>query len=218
MEAIQRALAARANAKTRQWWERYMRGAIPFRGVPMGGIREVVTQWAAGRDRAEIRATALELMRQRYSEDKIAGVLIFAEILPATRRDLPDLARLFAENAINDWSTCDWLCVKVLGPLIEREGLPAARAIVKWKSSKQLWQRRAAAVAFVNLAKRGAYADQILEACEALVTSEERFAQTGVGWVLRELKAAEPERVAAFVEKHRAGMSKEALRRISSGR
>ena len=218
METIQRELARRADAKTKDWWERYMRGAIPFRGVPMAKIREVILAWARDRDRGEIRRVALALLRQTYSEDKIAGILLFAEVLHPTHRDLPDFAKLFRDGAIADWSTCDWFCVKVLGPMIERDGLPAARAIVKWKSSKPLWQRRAAAVAFVNLAKRGVFAELIVETCEALVEDSERFAQTGAGWVLRELKHAEPKLVADFIREHEPKMSKEALRRVSSAR
>ena len=88
MDEIQRELARRADAKTKQWWEKYLRGAIPFRGVPMAAIREVITKWAKGRDRDEIRATALELLRQEHAEDKIAGILLFAEILHPTHRDI----------------------------------------------------------------------------------------------------------------------------------
>src|SRR3712207_8372132 len=61
------------------------------------------------------------------SEDKLAGVLFLQEILlPAGaldwRSDLPRIARLFDEGYIRDWSTCDWFCVKVLGPLVEQQG------------------------------------------------------------------------------------------------
>jgi hypothetical protein len=40
----------------------------------------------------------------------------------------------------------------------------------------------------------------------------ERFAQTGTGWVLRELSLAEPERVVEFIAQHAGPFSTEALR------
>ncbi len=40
--AIADRLAAAADEKTRRWWERYLKGAVPFRGVPMAGIRRIV--------------------------------------------------------------------------------------------------------------------------------------------------------------------------------
>jgi 3-methyladenine DNA glycosylase AlkD len=42
----------------------------------------------------------------------------------------------------------------------------------------------------------------LLDVCADTVQSDERFAQTGTGWVLRELSSAEPERVMDFIEQH----------------
>ena len=52
----------------------------------------------------------------------------------------------------------------------------------------------------------------VLEICAATVQSQERFAQTGTGWVLRELSRAEPERVVAFLEVNARLFSAEGLR------
>ena len=205
VRSIQRALDARADPKVKAWWEKYMRGVLPFRGVPMAGIREVVLAHPASKD------LALRLLRQKHSEDKIAGILMLQR-LELDVRDLDDFAALFEDGSIADWSTCDWFCVKVLGPLIARRGEAMAQAIAEWRHSENLWQRRAAGVAFVNLVRRGDYADLVLTVCEAPVQSPERFAQTGTGWLLRELSHAEPERVAAFVRRHRKRFSSEGLR------
>ena len=52
----------------------------------------------------------------------------------------------------------------------------------------------------------------VLEICAATVQCQERFAQTGTGWVLRELSRAEPERVIAFLEVNARLFSAEGLR------
>jgi 3-methyladenine DNA glycosylase AlkD len=44
------------------------------------------------------------------------------------------------------------------------------------------------------------------------VRDTERFSQTSVGWVLRELSRANPSAVTAFVEEHSDEMSAEARR------
>lgn len=111
----------------------------------------------------------------------------------------------------------DWFCVRVLGPPVQQQGEGCAHAIAEWWHAENLWQRRASGVAFVNLASIGeanfnGFADMLLEICAATVQCKERFAQTGTGWVLRELSLAEPERVANFVETHRDDLSGEALR------
>ncbi len=228
VERLQTRLDQQADARTKAWWEAYLKGVIPFRGVKMAGIRGVLHAWFAEERLGEALAVeqqkglALALLAERYAEDKLAGILFWQEILlPAGaidwRADLPRFARLFADGHIADWSTCDWFCVRVLGPLAQQQGADCARAIAAWREADSLWQRRAAAVAFVNLARHGAatfpgFTDMLLASCAALVRSPERFAQTGAGWTLRELSRADQERVVAFVEAHIQYFSREGLR------
>jgi len=165
---------------------------------------------------------ALALLRRPVAEDKLAGILIFQELLlPAEvtdwRSDLAALELVFDEGHIWDWNTCDWLCVRVLGPLVDRNGEPCARVIASWTDAPGLWRRRAGVVAFVNLAARGddffeGFVDLLLDAGAANTRDPKRFSQTSVGWVLRELSDAEPARVFEFVDGHREQMSKEAIR------
>jgi 3-methyladenine DNA glycosylase AlkD len=112
---------------------------------------------------------------------------------------------------------CDWLCVKVLGPLAEQQGEACARAISEWREASSVWQRRASVVAFANLARKGdrnfpGFTEMVLDNCTHLLGSKERFVQTGVGWVLRELSNSDEERVIGFVEANLDRFSREALK------
>lgn len=152
----------------------------------------------------------------------MAGILFLQEMLLPKgavkwQSDLPEFARLFAEECVTDWNTCDWFCVKVLGPLVEQQGEACARGISEWRNAKNLWQRRASGAAFVNLAKNGdanfdGFTDMLLEICAATVQHRERFARPVGGWVLRELSLAEQQRVAGFIEVHLGHLSTESLR------
>jgi len=106
--------------------------------------------------------------------------------------------------------------VKVLGPLVERDGEPCARAIGDWRIASQLWQRRASAVAFVNLVKRDeifpGFFQIVMESCEVLVSDRERFSQTGAGWVLSEMARVNPTAVETFLKDHLEEMSREAVK------
>ena len=223
MEDLATRLDARANDRTREWWSRYLKGAIEFRGVPMAGVRAVVHDlW---RDRAlderpreEQFDVVLALLAQPYAEDKLAAILALAERLleSLSAHDVPFLAEPFARGHVADWSTCDWYCVKVLARLLERAP-DAAEPIAAWRTSTSLWQRRAAAVSFVRVARRPDarlpnVAALVLEVCAANVRDPARFSQTSAGWVLRELSHAEPAAVAAFVAEHAELMSTEARR------
>jgi 3-methyladenine DNA glycosylase AlkD len=227
ISGLQARLESKANPKTKAWWEGYLKGAIPFRGVKMGDIRSALHTWLREESiptelsPAENMELALQLLQEIHCEDKLAGILYLQEVLIPSgaldwRRDLARFADLFQDGYIYDWNTCDWFCVKVLGPLAELEGQPCARAISAWSNSENLWQRRAAGVAFVNLAKKGeayfpGFSEMLLETCAALLQSQERFSQTGAGWVLRELSLAEPQRVAAFIQAQLQNLSREAL-------
>jgi 3-methyladenine DNA glycosylase AlkD len=224
--SLQQQLDQRADPKTRAWWEGYLKHVIPFRGVKMADIRAALHQWRQeeGVDRlpaVQQKELALALMRLEHTEDKLAGILFLQEVLlPAGAihwsDDLPRFAELFQQGFIYDWNTCDWFCVRVLGPLSEQQGAECAHAIAAWRTGATLWQRRAAAVGFVNLAKHGeanfaGFSEMLLATCAPLVASSERFAQTGAGWVLRELSVAEPARVLAFVEERVDQFTREGL-------
>ncbi|MEN9578415.1 MAG: hypothetical protein RJA70_1424 [Pseudomonadota bacterium] len=195
LEALTTRLDALATEKSRAFWERYLKGVVPFRGVPMASIRKAVHAWwhADGPSTLTVpaqKALTLRLFEGTFCEDKLAGTLVLQEVLldELTLQDVDALGALFDAKLIADWNTCDWFCVKVLGKLVARD-LPSrtiADEIASWRTARTLWQRRAANVAFVNLAKRGetnfeGFTTLMLDTCAVTIRSEERFAQTGVG-------------------------------------
>ena len=223
ISTLQIRLQEKAIPKTKAWWEAYMKQVIPFRGVKMPTIRAVLHQWytSEGIDKglrfAEQKDLALDLFQGEYAEDKLAGILFLQEILlPAgaidCTADISCFAALFTNNWIYDWNTCDWFCVKVLGPLIRREGQDCAEAIAGWKNAENLWQARAAVVAFVGVAANQDYYPLIQNACGVLIRREERFAKTGVGWILRDISKHNGEWVKAFIASHLSYFSNESLK------
>ncbi len=184
----------------------------------MADIRRSVKVHSDGATPEYLRTLALSMFRQPIAEQKLAAILILQEhLLPMNEmvasRDLPELVKLFDKQHIFDWNTTDWLCVRVLGKLIEQDGIDTAQLISDWVSTgNTLWQRRAALVSFVYLAPKGIHADIILDTAAILVQEEERFAQTGVGWVLRSLSDVMPDKVYEFLKRNKQHVSVEALR------
>lgn len=228
LSALEARLDALATEKSRAFWERYLKGTVPFRGVPMASIRTAVHAWWREDGPSSLaspaqKALALSLFDGRFGEDKLAGTLTLQELLleALTLEDVDELAALFERERIADWNTCDWFCVKVLGRLVARD-LPSramAEAIAFWRGARTVWQRRAANVTFASLAKRGegnfeGFTRLMLETCAVTVCSEERFAQTGVGWLLRELAETERAAVLAFTRRHLGAMSREGVRYV----
>lgn len=194
----------------------------------MAEIRKVVAAAVGDHtesSEAELKAAARELIAQPLSEDKLAGVLLLSEHLldHLGTDDLPMLHGWLAAGHLGDWNSCDWFSVKVLGRMLAHaaDPQPLADALIAWTASEELWVRRAGLVAFVNLAPRGDAAldgltRRVLEGAVRNVSDPRRFAQTSVGWVLRELSKARPDDVRAFLADHAEDMSTEARRAASS--
>ena len=209
-------LAEHADSERRAWWERYLKGEARFRGVQMADTRAAVQTLVVRYGIAEADArTFLEVagscFRRPDSEDKIAGALLLAEhgLDTLTIEHVGDLAAPLAADLLADWNTCDWYCVKVVGPFVAAgSDLEArARVVADWRQAPGLWQRRAAAVAFVGLAAAPAepfdgFVELMLEICRTNTADPTRWSQTSVGWLLRELAHARPEQVLEFLEQH----------------
>jgi 3-methyladenine DNA glycosylase AlkD len=209
-----------ASPAKKEWWEKYLRNVIPFRGVGIPEIRKQLAVWREVSGVAEWTTEdqlgiALRLFEEPLAEDKLAGILLLQEYLydEFSWQDLlPKYEALYSKQQIFDWNTCDWFCVRVLGPTIALHGHPCAQAIAAWRTSVDLWQARSSVVAFVKVAAEQQYYPLIYESCAMLTQREERFAKTAVGWILREISRYDRNGVERFVAEHVEHFSNEALR------
>ena len=217
---LQHALDGSSSGATKAWWERYLKGAIEFRGVGIPQIRSVLAAWRSDSGvgywpLADQFALALRLFEEPMAEDKLAGVLFLQEYLydrMPWRTSLRHYSSLFERRLIADWNTCDWFCVRVLGPTIATHGSACATAISRWNQSPELWKARASVVGFVPVIAEPVYHPLVLRSSVVLIRREERFAKTAVGWILRDLSKYEPGKVTAFVDEQLRYFSTEALR------
>lgn len=199
-----------------------MKGSAPFLGVKMGDIRSILHQWhkayiQKNLDLNQQFELALALFEGETTEEKLAGTLFLQEILmPAgaikCTRDLARLEALFTNRSIYDWNVCDWFCVKVLGPLINRSGNSCAEGISKWRDAGNLWQARASLVAFVPVAEETEYYPHIERSCHTVIRREERFAKTAVGWILRDISRHDQAFVKRVVTENIGHFSVESLK------
>ncbi|HEU0035521.1 MAG TPA: DNA alkylation repair protein [Kofleriaceae bacterium] len=223
-------LARESTQHGRALW--YRRGSARLRGVPIARhpdvvkIRSCVRAWWAEHGlescpTAVGKRIAVVLIEQPMIEHKLAGIVLLQDLLGTSLRssDLAAFARLFAAGHLADVTVVDWFITKVLVTLLDRlQGRrDVVRGLVAWRNAESMWQRRAACLAFLELAPHGdaalaGLAEQILTVCATVVWSPERFDQTAVGIVLRELSRAAPDVVEAFFRRHALLMSKECAR------
>ena len=217
---LQVALDEASSATTKRWWNRYLKGAIEFRGVGIPQIRSVLADWQSDSGvgswpLADQFALALRLFEEPLAEDKLAGVLFLQEYLydgVPWRESLRQYGSLFERRLIADWNTCDWFCVRVLGATIATHGRACAKTISMWSQSPELWKARASVIGFVPVIAELDYHPLVLRSSTVLVRRDERFAKTAVGWILRELSRHDSGTVAAFVDEQLPYFSRESIR------
>ncbi|MAT61723.1 MAG: hypothetical protein CMH41_08810 [Micrococcales bacterium] len=227
--ALRKELNSRSQSRVQAHWDAYLKGNAEFLGVPMAGVRATVNSlWDSGLSdlpTTDQREIFTRWARQPYTEERLAAVLLLAEhVMPALSDD--DLERLeepLVSGVFADWHIVDWYSTKVMSAYVAGgDRTLRSDTVLDWADAPALWQRRAAVVSFVPHAKqprefRQDLPERLLIACDGNINaSPERFAHTGVGWVLREMSVAEPTLVADYVAE-RPQLTSEA-RRMATAR
>jgi 3-methyladenine DNA glycosylase AlkD len=111
---------------------------------------------------------------------------------------------------VDGWGSCDHLC-GIIGKLIAAFPELSSRR-KKWTGSRNMWLRRAAAVALIVPVERGLLLDDVFETAEILLMDEEDLVQKGYGWMLKVAGDYFFEEVRKFVMKHKCRMPRTSLR------
>ena len=215
---IIKAIRARQNAEKALWLENYVKHDIKSFGVGIPAIREIIKQFVketqydktAVKDQIELLDN---LMKDVYTEPKLAAIL-FIQLYWRTKNGggiLKIASDWFDNGWISDWNVCDWLCVRLLTPIVDGEPELAVSEFNKWNTSPNLWKARAALVPFAQSKNMANHTETILRFSTELIKREERFCKTAVGWALREYSKVDSELVINFLEEFGHFASKEVV-------
>lgn len=152
---------------------------------------------------------AEKLFAGRTIEEQALGVILLERAIskfgPAEFRRLERWLPM-----IGNWAACDALCVNLLGPLLLAH--PALPRVLRWQKSKNLWLRRAAAVALVPAARRGLHTGVILRVARLLLRDPDYMVAKGVGWLLKEAAEKRRPEVVGLLEREKGRATRLALR------
>jgi 3-methyladenine DNA glycosylase AlkD len=172
-----------------------------------------------GVNAATMRRLARELHQRVKADWTAAEAVAFCELMLADPRlevkgsalvvlgrfgkhldsDILNTARGWIEaGRCDSWAAIDALCGEVLGPLLERRPELIGRTAA-WAKSKNLWLRRAAAVALVRPARRGIALDEVYAHATPLLCDPQDLVQKAVGWLLREAGKTDLVRLQVFL-------------------
>jgi 3-methyladenine DNA glycosylase AlkD len=195
------------------WWNKYLKNVIPFIGVGIPDIRKIMIDWQKGMaDEFDYPGLADDLIRQEIAEYKLAGILIYQLFVLGKAENsliLDHVEKIFEQKNVYDWNTCDWLCVRVLTPMIDSGTRHDMVRIRGWHEREYLWHARAALVPFAQSRALANYYRTLSRPMHALLMRDERFAKTPVGWVLREISKFDMHYVQAFLHTNKTHLTKE---------
>ena len=215
-------VACQAN---KEWFEAYLKHVILYRGVKTPKVIEVVKLWRKKERIDELShleqlEVAAYLIKQTYAEDKFAGIYYMEKYLVGKvdfSLFFTYIENLFNAGAFNNWSTTDWLNMRVLSPLIDQHGIDAIRHFSAWVTKENIWQRRSSILCLRACVKHPKYVANIARVVKKLSGDNERFIQTGIGWVISDLSKSNfqvAEKVAEkIVEDNFENLSIEVIRR-----
>ena len=212
-------IAVLGNEEKARWLENYVKHGIKSRGVGIPKIREVVKDVAHHyllNERAMDQQTLLlgALMEEDFAEDKLAAI-IFMQLYwkeVDTGVKLKVVSRWFDAGLIYDWNVCDWLCVRILTPLVAEDPDACIKQFTEWNNDHNVWKARASLVPFAQSKTITAHLPTISQFSKVLIRREERFSKTAVGWVMREVSRIDPGFVRSFLQEHEEWTSKEVER------
>lgn len=216
---IENKITSIGNPDKAKWLENYVKHDIKSNRVGIPEIRQIVKEANRNnrlteRDISEQIEILNDLMSRDYTEDKLSAIL-YIQLFWSGKNENETIALIsdwFDKEWISDWNICDWLCVRLLTPLIDNWTKQTIIELKKWNKDKNQWKARASLVPFAQCKKIDEHKDIVYEFSIELIKRKERFCKTSVGWVLREYSKIDRDFVTAFLTKYNKWATKEVVK------
>ena len=177
-----------------------------FYGVRMPQVRKLARAGYAQIEGQWILSDAVQfaglMLQSAPLEAKVFGLLTLSRFETDFQpRLLATAERWLRSNYCDNWATVDALCPLVITPLVVEFPQLIPR-VERWVRAKNLWVRRAAAVTFVPLARRGSCLDPSYRVATALLGDRHDLIHKATGWLLREAGKTDTHRLSGFLIEH----------------
>jgi 3-methyladenine DNA glycosylase AlkD len=152
------------------------------------------------------------LMRDPYLETKAIGIEVVARYrLAFVPRLLPSWKRWLSSDLSANWATTDAIGGMLIGPLVADH--PRLIPVIEtWAAHRNLWVRRASAVALIPAIRRGLALDAAYAVAKTLHRDGHDLIQKAVGWMLREAGKQHPARLERYLRTEGARIPRTTVR------
>ncbi|MCF8356014.1 MAG: DNA alkylation repair protein [Melioribacteraceae bacterium] len=216
---IQNKITAIGKPEKARWLENYIKHDIKSKGVGIPDIRMIVKKandefGIKEKPQSDQIKLLTDLMTQEYTEDKLSAIL-YLQLFWHNEYDKQKIDLVsywFDERLITDWNVCDWLCVRILTPMIDNSPKVIISELKKWNTTKNMWKARASLVPFAQSKTMDHYKEIIGLLSVELIKREERFCKTAVGWVMREFSKIDKDFVLNFLSDNEKWTTNEVIK------
>ncbi|MCU0414357.1 MAG: DNA alkylation repair protein [Ignavibacteriaceae bacterium] len=216
---IRQELVKHHDAKKAKWLENYVKHDIKSLGIGIPQIRSIVQRVYNQNKLNELSLSKQkkllnELIQREYAEEKLAAIIYVQLYLKDTdvKFQLSMISSWFDKRWVYDWNICDWLCVRLLSPLVDKYPKQTIAELKKWNKDKYLWKARASLVPFAQCKTLKEHLKVANEFSTFLIKREERFCKTAVGWILREISKSDNNYVKNFLDLHKQFITLEVIK------
>jgi 3-methyladenine DNA glycosylase AlkD len=183
-------LKAGADAERALRSKRYFKEHVDFLGLTSPEMRTIEADlWTRIRGRwklTDASAYAEAMLDDRFHEVRALGLLVLLRFRKEFDPPLFERVRKWlAADRLDNWALVDVFCPDALGPLLAAQTDLEAE-IKTWAKDPNRWVKRASAVAFIKLARRGRCLGTVYEIAERLFPVEDDLIHKATGWLLRE--------------------------------
>jgi 3-methyladenine DNA glycosylase AlkD len=206
VERLRADLVTHADPAAADGMQRYMKSAMPFRGVAKPA-RELLLRAALAEHPLPDAAALDAAVRELWDGAEFREERYLALSLTGHRRHVgwldPSWVPLLRHWIVTGgwWDSTDEIASKPIGRLL-RADPPALRPVLqRWSTDEDRWLRRTAVICQLG---SGPATDTALltEAIEANLADPDFFLRKGIGWALRQYARTDPAWVRAFVDAH----------------
>ena len=219
---IRRELKNAADASKASAMRRYMKSAMPYRGVQSAAQRQIYRRTFTAHelpDASSWQDTALALWRtagyreERYAAIELTGFARYRRF--QTLGALPMYEQMIVEGAW--WDFVDAVAIHRIGPLLAACPRTMTVRMRRWSGAENLWKRRTAIICQITFKERTNL--DLLYACiERNLDDHEFFIRKAIGWALRQYAWTDAAEIRRFVRAHEGRLSglsrREALKNI----
>lgn len=221
-ERIRAELRAAGDPERAVGQQAYMKSALPFHGVPVTGVRQLLRPLLASSFPAT-RAAWEETVRllwddATHREERYAAIGLARHRAARGWRDpasLPLWHHLVVTGAW--WDLVDEVAAHLVGDVLARHRQEATAVVRAWALDPDPWLRRAAVLSQLGH-RDGTDLALLAHAVEANLDDRSFWLRKAIGWALRDLARSDPDWVRARVEGWGEGLSplsrREALRHL----